>query len=255
MYISGISDIGAMRKLNQDNYYTKMITDKIALGVVCDGMGGANGGCEASAIAIFEFSDCLREALRHFIDESGEFMPTMSDARMRRIMTQGINRANDAVYKRAKENEELSGMGTTLVCTVCTPERIYCMNVGDSRMYSADADSITRVTKDHSYVQYLVDSGAISKEEAENHPQKNIITRAIGTQESVEGEFFVLESANKGKYIMLCSDGLTNFVKEDVIHEMLISDNSDDEKIKKLVDTANSNGGGDNITVVLTSLD
>ena len=179
MHISGISDIGAMRKFNQDNYYTKMITDKITLGVVCDGMGGANGGCEASAIAIFEFSDFMREALRHYIDESGEFTPAMSDARMRRTMTQGVNRANDAVYKKSQENEELSGMGTTLVCAVCTSDRVYCMNVGDSRMYSIDFDSITRVTKDHSYVQYLVDSGAISPEEAENHPKKNIITRAI----------------------------------------------------------------------------
>ena len=253
MYISGISDIGAMRKLNQDNYYTKMITDKIALGVVCDGMGGANGGCEASAIAIFEFSDFMREALRHYIDESGEFTPSMSDARMRRLMTQGVNRANDAVYNKAKENTALSGMGTTLVCTVSTPERVYCMNVGDSRMYTVNNEDITQITKDHSYVQYLVDSGAISAEEAEHHPQKNIITRAIGTHDSVEGEFFVLESANVGRFIMLCSDGLTNFVKESHIHEILISDGSDEEKIQKLVDAANSGGGGDNITVVVTS--
>ncbi len=255
MHISGISDIGAMRKVNQDNYYTKMITDKIALGVVCDGMGGANGGCEASAIAIFEFSDFMREALRNYIDESGDFTPSMSDARMRRTMTQGVNRANDAVYQKAKGNDELAGMGTTLVCTVCTPERVYCMNVGDSRMYSVGADGITRVTRDHSYVQYLVDSGAISPEEAENHPKKNIITRAIGTQESVEGEFFVLESAQMDNFIMLCSDGLTNFVKEPDIQEVLISQLPNEEKIKKLVDMANAGGGGDNITVVLTSLD
>ncbi len=254
MHISGISDIGAMRKLNQDNYYTKMITDKIALGVVCDGMGGANGGCEASAIAIFEFSDFMREALRHYIDESGDFTSSMSDARMRRTMTQGINRANDAVFNRSKENEELAGMGTTLVCAVCTSDRVYCINVGDSRMYSVDTDGITRVTKDHSYVQYLVDSGAISPEEAENHPKKNIITRAIGTHDSVEGEFFVLESARKGDCIMLCSDGLTNFVKESDIHEVLISELTNEEKIKNLVDMANAGGGGDNITVVLTSL-
>lgn len=255
MYISGISDIGAMRKVNQDNYYTKMITEKIALGVVCDGMGGANGGCEASAIAIFEFSDFMREALRHFIDETGGFMPSMSDARMRRLMTQGINRANDAVYKKARENAELSGMGTTLVCTVSTPDKIYCVNVGDSRMYSVNEESITRITRDHSYVQYLVDSGAISPEEAETHPQKNIITRAIGTQESVEGEFFVVESSQRGRFVMLCSDGLTNFVKESDIHGVLVSELSEEEKIQKLVDMANAGGGGDNITVVLTSLD
>ena len=253
MYISGISDIGAMRKLNQDNYYTKMITDKIALGVVCDGMGGANGGCEASAIAIFEFSDFMREALRHYIDESGELMPAMSDARMRRLMTQGINRANDAVYRRSKEDTELSGMGTTLVCTVSTPERVYCMNVGDSRMYTVGAEGITQITKDHSYVQFLVDSGAISAEEAEHHPQKNIITRAIGTHENVEGEFFVLESANIGKSVMLCSDGLTNFAKESDIHKILICDIPEEEKLQRLVYAANLGGGGDNITVVVTS--
>lgn len=255
MYISGISDIGAMRKVNQDNYYTKMITDKIAFGVVCDGMGGANGGCEASAVAIFEFSDFMREALRHFVDESGTFTSSFSDARMRRLMTQGVNRANDAVYKRAQEDVELSGMGTTLVCTVSTPDRVYCMNVGDSRMYAADDQGIAQVTKDHSYVQYLVDAGVISPEEAESHPQKNIITRAIGTHDNVEGEFFVLEKASMGKCVMLCSDGLTNFVKDDDIHQILCSGITDEEKIQKLVDTANHNGGGDNITVVLTSFE
>ena len=105
MNIFGISDIGSMRKLNQDNYYTKMLTDKIALGVVCDGMGGANGGCEASAIAIFEISSFMKEALTQMTNSEGK-LENINDARMRRLMNQAVNRANEAVYTKSKQNEE-----------------------------------------------------------------------------------------------------------------------------------------------------
>lgn len=251
MNIFGISDIGSMRKLNQDNYYTKMITDKIALGVVCDGMGGANGGCEASAIAIFEFSSFMKETLIQMTNSEGK-LENMNDARMRRLMNQALNRANEAVYTKSKQDEELSGMGTTLVCSVTTPDRIYVMNVGDSRMYSIYENKMTRITKDHSFVQYLLDNGMIEPKEAETHPNRNIITRAIGTHENVEGDFFVIEKDCDS--VLLCSDGLTNYVEEKEICRIVSSpDMNNENKVKLLVDTANKNGGGDNITVILTS--
>lgn len=254
MNIFGISDIGSMRKLNQDNYYTKMLTDKIALGVVCDGMGGANGGCEASAIAIFEFTSFMREAIMQMTNSEG-VLENVNDARMRRTMNQAVNRANEAVYTRSKQDEELSGMGTTLVCSVATPDKIYVVNVGDSRMYSVSNGEMVRVTKDHSFVQYLLDSGMIEPEEAETHPNRNIITRAIGTHENVEGDFFVVEKSALCEYIVLCSDGLTNYVEEkEICNIVSSSDLNDEEKVKLLVDNANKNGGGDNITVILTSL-
>ncbi len=253
MNIFGISDIGSMRKLNQDNYYTKMLTDKIALGVVCDGMGGANGGCEASAIAIFEFSSFMKEALIQMTNSEGK-LENINDARMRRLMNQAVNRANEAVYTKSKQNEELSGMGTTLVCSVTTPDRVYVMNVGDSRMYSIYGNKMTRITKDHSFVQYLLDNGMIEPEEAETHPNRNIITKAIGTHENVEGDFFVIEK--DCDYVLLCSDGLTNYVEEKEICRIVSSNDMNNEnKVKLLVDTANKNGGGDNITVILTSFE
>ncbi len=252
MHIFGISDIGNVRKVNQDNYYTKMLSKNMALGVVCDGMGGTNGGCEASTIAMYEFSSFMNEALEAISSPEGNL--EISEARMRRVMVQGVNKANNAVYEKSSTLPELEGMGTTLVCCLATEEKLYCINVGDSRMYVVANGSLSQITKDHSYVQYLVDEGMIQPDEAEKHPRKNIITRAVGTHNEVEPDFFVVENDNTVEYVLLCSDGLTNYITEKEILKIITETPSQQQACQMLVDKANANGGGDNITVVLLSM-
>ena len=244
-----MTDIGMYRSENQDYFKTAKAPDGMLLAVVCDGMGGAAGGSTASRMAGDEFCKCAAAILQEKFRRKEE----LSDGDIRWILSTAAYRANLKVYTAASSDRELFGMGTTLTGALIREDWFWVVNVGDSRAYQFRRNRGKLITHDHSYVQMLVDQGRITEEEAQSHPQKNIITRAIGTHDSVEGEFFVLESANVGRSIMLCSDGLTNFVKESHIHEILISDGSDEEKIQKLVDAANSGGGGDNITVVVTS--
>jgi protein phosphatase len=132
-------------------------------------------------------------------------------------------------------------------------DKLYCINVGDSRLYTVSQESVCQITKDHSYVQYLVDTGAITPEEALTHPRKNIITRAVGTHEDVDPDFFVLEGDQIGTYVLICSDGLTNFVSDEEIQRVLMNTADIEQACNTLVGMANANGGGDNITVVILS--
>ncbi len=246
------------RVVNQDNFRIKEYSPDVVLAVVCDGMGGAKGGGVASSLAISAFIERIDADLETLVDRHSD---DSSDENISNILLSAVERANEAVYSSSKSSSDLTGMGTTLVCALVTPKRIYSVNVGDSRMYLSTADSITQITKDHSYVQYLVDIGRISPTKAKSSHHRNIITRAVGTESSVEADLYTVQHTEGAAptHIVLCSDGLTNFVEPSEINSQLKALNdSDSEALKataeSLVSLANDRGGSDNITVVLLSI-
>lgn len=240
MFAWGQSDIGKSRKDNQDAFaYSVSDTKKIAFAVVCDGMGGAAAGNIASRLALEEFTDCIR----------GADYKNLSDEKLCNLLENAANTANAAVHKRSEEEPELHGMGTTLVAVVTTQTKTAVINIGDSRAYKVNSDGITRITRDHSLVEDMVRMGELTEQQAQEHPGKNLITRAIGTDSFVTGDVFFPE-INQGDYILLCSDGLSNLVTEqEILYEVMYGDNSD--CCRRLIDIANDRGGYDNITVVL----
>ncbi|MBQ9703833.1 MAG: Stp1/IreP family PP2C-type Ser/Thr phosphatase [Clostridia bacterium] len=256
MICSANSDIGMKRNVNQDSFVLKTFSDKTALCVVCDGMGGAKGGAEASKIASEAFTRSMEEFLAPFVGKKDKNLHA-SDIRDNLIIS--VERANDAVYSYAKSHSSLKGMGTTLVAVLVIDHNVFCVNVGDSRMYLIKGNKIKQITKDHSYVQYLLDMGQITEKEAETFPNKNVITRAVGTEDSVTPEYF-REGVSEGVFILLCTDGLTNFVDNETIREIVTADSKNMDqltlglRVRKLIDTANSNGGADNITAALIKL-
>ena len=256
MICAANSDIGMKRNVNQDSYILKTYSDKTALCVVCDGMGGAKGGAEASKIASEAFLASMDEFLAPHIGSKDKSLHA-SDIRDNLILS--VDRANNAVYTYAKSHSSLKGMGTTLVAVFVIEHNVFCVNVGDSRMYLMKGNKIKQITKDHSYVQYLLDIGQITEKEAENFPNKNVITRAVGTEDSVTPEYF-REGVSEGTFILLCTDGLTNFVDNETIRKIVADDSKNIDqltlglKVRKLIDTANESGGADNITAALIKL-
>jgi protein phosphatase len=245
MIVKGITDIGLRRSSNQDCFFADKIGD-VYVGVVCDGMGGMDGGDIASVIARDAFVSGLREQL-----EGG--LAAGADANgYRDAMLIALAKANDAVYSEAKSKPELRGMGTTLVAGLVQENgMIYAVNIGDSRLYKIEngGESLKQITRDHSLVQELVDNGDLTPEEAEHYPAKNVITRALGVSGEAKAEAFF--SSISGDTLLLCSDGLYNCVKRDDILR-IINENPDiDECLRKLVEQANAGGGGDNITAVI----
>lgn len=256
MICAANSDIGMKRNVNQDSYILKTYSDKTAICVVCDGMGGAKGGAEASKIASEAFIASMDEFLAPHIGSKDKTLHA-SDIRDNLILS--VDRANNAVYTYAKAHPSLKGMGTTLVAVFVIEHNVFCVNVGDSRMYLMKGNKIKQITKDHSYVQYLLDMGQITEKEAESFPNKNVITRAVGTEDCVTPEYF-REGVSEGTFILLCSDGLTNFVDNETIRHIVADDSKNIDqltlglKVRKLIDTANENGGADNITAALIKL-
>ena len=237
MQIIGKTDTGKKRSHNQDNFFAGKIGD-VFLAVVCDGVGGAKGGDIASKTAIDSFVESVKT-------------PAEDSCEYKDILWAAAARANNQIYKKTKENKELYGMSTTVVACIIKDDKLHIINVGDSRLYvynSAD-NKLTQLTKDHSLVQSLVDAGEISKLEAATHPNKNVITRALGAESEVDIDYYELKL--NGDRVILCSDGLYDFVNHESIINIL-KENPDAEKCAEhLVKRANENGGGDNITVVV----
>lgn len=263
MYFYGKTDIGKMRSTNQDNFLTMRISDNVLMFVLCDGMGGTNGGNIASNLAIRTFADHIEQSLSNYIDPNTDICNT-SDLNFTSVLSDAVSAANSAVYARAHENSELANMGTTIVAALVADDKMYVANVGDSRLYSIEDNKLIQLTHDHSYVQMLVDMGHITKEEAVNNPRKNILTRAVGTEPMVESDVMEHFLPEEGSYLILCSDGLYNFLAEEELLDVLHGENGEyDEddyeaelayKTDKLVDIANANGGGDNITIILIKI-
>ncbi|MBQ7011736.1 MAG: Stp1/IreP family PP2C-type Ser/Thr phosphatase [Clostridia bacterium] len=249
MVIYGTTDKGKKRSSNQDSFLAEQLAEGLSLLVVCDGMGGAAGGAEASALAIKAFSDSARNyAKEHYNAQMHCF--AVSAEEIGAAMTEAARIANTAVYQAAKENEDLSGMGTTLAAAFLTSDILYGINVGDSRIYLCNKENgIRRLSKDHSFVQYLVDMGEISELEAKYNSQRNIITRAIGIAPEVEPDTFVAIAEN-GR-ALLCSDGLTAHLDDSALEKVLSDFTISAEDVSKtFVTLANEAGGTDNITVV-----
>lgn len=231
-----ITDIGRNRKMNQDYVYTseKPIGKLPNLFIVADGMGGHNAGDFASKVTV--------ETMLQEIGNSPEEDP-------RSILGSAIRAANECVHRMSVERPGLEGMGTTVVAATCIGRTLQVANVGDSRLYVVGRE-ITQITRDHSLVEEMVRMGGIDRDCARNHPDKNIITRAVGVDSSVEPDFFTVE-LNEGDIVLMCSDGLTNMLEDEEIRMLLVGARDIVEKAQNLVDAANENGGKDNISVIL----
>ena len=231
-----ITDIGRKRQLNQDFIYLSEtpVGNLPNLFIVADGMGGHKAGDYASRYAV--------ETVVEAIGISFEKNPI-------RILGGAIEKANTLIRQRAREDIAYNGMGTTMVAATCMGRYLEVANVGDSRLYVIN-DKIEQITRDHSLVEEMVRMGGIDKASAKNHPDKNIITRAIGARNYIEVDFFNVE-LQAGDIVLLCSDGLTNMVDDEVIHQILTEDGSIRDRAEKLVETANQNGGKDNISVIV----
>ena len=255
MNYHGLSDVGQRRANNQDSFSVKEYKCGAVLGTVCDGMGGASGGQTASSLAAEVFVKRV-DALFEDIPLGGEIPP---EEEIAKALFEAVCDANREVHTKAECDRTLEGMGTTLVASLVFEDRIYTVNVGDSRMYLIDSGRIVQVTHDHSYVQYLVDIGKMTSEEAAVSQNKNIITRAVGTEEEIEPDIYLTE-INKNKeedriFVLLCTDGLSNLVGADELLEIVSSSLPDgDGAVAALIDRANENGGSDNITALLISV-
>lgn len=239
MQISANTHVGMLRMSNQDSYAVGELADGVVFAVVCDGMGGHAGGNIASDTAVKRITAEIKKNYRE----------NMSRASVKNIIEAAVVLANLDILDEAEKNTSLEGMGTTAVAAVISDELCVIANIGDSRCYHITGDDITQVSKDHSLVQEMVDAGLISQEDAANHPRKNIITRALGIGEDVNVDFFDL-TLMQGDKILLCTDGLTNHVENDVLVQ-LINEHNADTCANALIDRANANGGTDNITAVV----
>ena len=241
MHCYGITDIGKIRSINEDSYAFKTISDDIVAAVVADGMGGHNAGEVASSFATQEIIRLIEGAHKYF---SG-----YTDKQIGNFLKNAVNKISKAVYNMSLESKDKSGMGTTMVVCIAYNQKCYIANVGDSRFYKYNGE-LLQITKDHSYVSELVEMGAITAEEAKNHPNRNVITKAVGTEPSVIPDIFI-EKINSDDMFILCSDGLSGLVCDKDILNVISSDISPDAIPQKLAELANQNGGKDNITVVL----
>lgn len=242
MQIYSRTDIGKLRSSNQDACFTEILSETTAIAIVCDGMGGAKAGNVASETAIKVMSEYVKNSYRQ----------TMNTDDIAKMLKSAVASANIVIYNMSVNDENMSGMGTTVVAAVITPDCVIVCHVGDSRAYLYSNGMLSQLTRDHSMVQSLVESGKLTPEQARAHPRKNIITRALGAEEDVlpeVGEYDI----SAGDTVLLCSDGLSNFVEPDNMADII--KNNDLSKVSDvLTDTANQNGGGDNITVVTVTL-
>ncbi len=239
MKIFGKTDIGLVRSSNQDAFRVGKFDSGTVWAVLCDGMGGASGGDIASKMAV----DLIAERIL------GNYNDNMKTSSVANLLESAINFASIKIFDIAREDETLSGMGTTVVAAVIRDGEAMISHAGDSRAYIIGED-IRQITTDHSIVQEMLDRGEITEDEAKHHPIKNYITRALGVKDRISVDF-TTEDFEEDDIIFLCSDGLSNMIESDSLKELIKC--ADDDTCKKLIDTANSNGGKDNITVVIAS--
>lgn len=231
-----ITDIGRKRKLNQDTVYScdHPLGNLQNLYIVADGMGGHKAGDYASAYTV--------KAIEREVELCEAKAPIS-------ILREAITTANSEIYAKASTEPDFAGMGTTTVAATVEDGTMYVANVGDSRLYHID-DKITQITRDHSLVAEMVRKGSISEQAARMHPDKNIITRAIGASAGVDIDFFEVE-LNHGDVVLMCTDGLTNMVEDDEIARIIHDTDDIEVMAENLVKMANHNGGKDNIGVVI----
>lgn len=234
-----LTDIGKKRTMNQDFIYTseEPVGNLPNLFIVADGMGGHNGGGYASSYAT---------------EVASKTVLASKDSTPRKIFASALEMANKEVRKKAMESSELEGMGTTMVLATVIGDVLQVANVGDSRLYVIGNDSIRQITVDHSYVEEMIKVGTLDRESARNHPQKNIITRAVGAEDEIIPDFFTVR-LREDEIVLMCTDGLTNMVSDEDILTIVKKERDIAGKAEALVNAANDNGGKDNVAVVLVA--
>lgn len=233
------TDTGKVREMNQDYYYISNSLDQVQLYILADGMGGYNGGEIASSLAV--------QTAKNYIENNFKEIEKDRDSIIQ-LLGSSMEYANMVVYEKAKENKELQGMGTTLEICLIYNNKVYIGHIGDSRIYRIRKEFIRKLTQDHSYVQKLVKEGTITKEQAAHHPQKNMLMKALGCNAFIEPDVMV-KGFLKDDILIMCSDGLSNLVGQEIIYEK--ASKNIEQAPKDLVQLANDRGGYDNITVVV----
>ena len=231
-----MTDVGRTRLVNQDYVFSCLepIGNLPNLFIVADGMGGHQAGDFASSYSVKKFLESVSLSLQK---------------NPHKIFADAIRYANRELIEKSKSNPELRGMGTTMVVLTIIGEKAYVANVGDSRLYLME-DSLTQITVDHSLVQEMIKIGELTKESARLHPDKNIITRAVGAGRDINADFFEF-TLTKNSILLMCSDGLSNMVEDEQLAVLLKSAKTPEKIGKKLIETANRNGGKDNIAVIV----
>ena len=238
MKVFGRTDTGRVRSSNQDAFISGTLPGGAVFAVVCDGMGGANGGNVASALGIKVISDRLLEVYRE----------GMNEISLHNLLESAIAAANVEIYDTAMADTDLRGMGTTVVAVLIVEGLVHIAHVGDSRAYLITREAMEQITRDHSIVQSMVEKGQLTPDEAKNHPRKHFITRALGVEEEVACDYNEFSFPEEG-LLLICTDGLTNMVETDEIERLARA--GDPETIPaRLISAANMAGGSDNITVV-----
>ncbi len=242
IYAWGITDKGAVRAQNQDSYYLKSVEDELVTALVCDGMGGALAGDVASSLAVEVASAYLESLGKEELRQApGEHL------------TRVINLSNDAVYRKAVNDPQCAGMGTTMVAVIADGRDLQIVNIGDSRAYRVGEEGIIKVTRDHSVVEDLVSRGEITREEARLHPRKNLITRCLGAESKAQPDLYEVKM-NQGDFLLLCSDGLSNtLTDQELLYEILYG-GTPKSCCQRLLDMALSRGAPDNVTAVLIQM-
>ena len=233
-------DVGKVRVTNQDAADAFMLDGSTAFAIVCDGMGGANGGDVASTNAVKLISEYVKNS----------YSAALDNEKTAQLLKNAVSSANFEIYSLSKNSDELAGMGTTVVAAIVTENHAVICHVGDSRAYLVN-ENIVQLTTDHSVVQTLIESGKLSLSEAKTFPDKNVITRALGVEENVFPDYCVVP-LKPGDSLLLCTDGLTNYVEATEILNAF-NNYSIDKTADLLIKKANSGGGGDNISVVIVS--
>lgn len=242
MKIAGKTDIGLVRSTNQDTFRIEALGENQGLALVCDGMGGVRGGDKASAIARRAITNVIRAGCAQAGQEES----------IHDLLLRAVYEANQAIYLAAQQEPDYTGMGTTVVLAVVQPDCAYIAHVGDSRLYQLRGDQFFQVTRDHSRVQEMLDEGSITPDEARVHPDRNVITRAVGVGRDVDVDLLTLP-LEAGDKLLLCSDGLSSICADQEIARILY-DYPAEEAVEQLVHLANAGGGYDNITVVIVEL-
>ena len=239
----GLSETGKVRAQNQDVYRIEELDRNTVLAAVCDGMGGAKSGNIASRLAIDVFTEEVRCS----------YKSSMSQEQVEQLLQNAVKLANFTVYDQARQFADFAGMGTTLVAALISGKNATIVNVGDSRCYHITHSDIRRITVDHSLVQMMVDRGELTPEMARTYPGKNYITRAIGTEPVVDCDLFH-HKVDRGDYMLLCSDGLSNMMDaQEILFEVVHGFNKQ-LCCQRLTDIAKNRGGPDNITSILISI-
>ena len=252
MVFFGATDKGKKRKNNEDRFACCRPADNAVLLVVCDGMGGEAGGEIAAQTAV----DVFLKTVNSQVADScvgGKYTPEDAEEDMTRILGQAVDNANTEVLDTAAHNKRLEGMGATLtaILSMTSPDVTYAVNLGDSRAYVVGKKRIVQITKDHSYIQYLVDTGKITAEQAEKRTDRNIIVKAVGISPTALPDMFRVER-RKGEMLLLCTDGLSGMLSDEDIQGIVSMPGATPETaVDRLIKLANDAGGDDNITVIV----